>query len=230
MKQEIAAILDAAKAQGWVLEPEAKRLFRLAGFDVPRSVEASDAGAAAAAAREIGYPVVAKVVSPVVVHKSDVGGVAVGISDGAELEAAVSRMLAIEGCRSVLVEEMHRGLEIIVGGTIDAQFGPVVLFGMGGVGVEIYKDTSIRMAPVERSDVDSMISELKAGRLLEGYRGAAPVDLDRLADMVVRFSRLLAEMQDRIESIDLNPVICTPERCVIADARIVLAGGVQKMR
>ena len=225
MKKEIASILDGARANGWVLEPEAKRLFRLAGFDVPRSVDAPDAAAAVAAAREIGYPVVAKVVAPTVVHKSDVGGVSVGLSDDSALEAAVSRLFSIEGCRSVLVEEMLKGLELIVGGMIDAQFGPVVLFGMGGVGVEIYKDTSIRMAPVERSDVDSMISELRAVRLLEGYRGAATIDREGLADLVVRFSRLLVEIQDRVESIDLNPVICTPERCVIADARIVLPGG-----
>ncbi|MDD3643856.1 MAG: acetate--CoA ligase family protein [Candidatus Krumholzibacteria bacterium] len=225
MNGEIASILDASKAHGWVLEPDAKRLFGIAGFDVPRSAVARDIADALAAAREIGWPVVAKVVSPAIVHKSDVRGVVTGISGDARLEEEAARLLSIPGCEAVLVEEMVSGLELILGGTIDEQFGPMVLFGMGGVGVEIYRDTSIRMAPVERRDVDEMISELRAKRLLEGYRGSAPIDREKLADMVVRFSRLLVEMQDRIESIDLNPVICTAERCVVADARIILAAG-----
>lgn len=229
MKQKMAAILDASKAHGWVLEPDAKMLLGLAGFDLPRSVAARDGASALAAAREIGYPVVAKVVSPAVVHKSDVGGVVVGISDPGALEAAASRLFSIEGCERVLVEEMVGGLELIIGGTIDPQFGPVVLFGMGGVGVEIYRDTAIRMAPVQKRDVDAMMAELRAKRLFDGYRGAARIDREKLADAVVRFSGLLVEMQDRIESVDLNPVFCTAERCIVADARIILAGGpVQK--
>jgi acyl-CoA synthetase (NDP forming) len=123
---------------------------------------------------------------------------------------------------------MLGGLELIVGGTVDVQFGPVVLFGMGGVGVEIYRDAAIRMAPLERDDVESMIGELRARPLLEGYRGAAPIDRDGLAGMVVRFSQLLVELQDRVASVDLNPVFCTAERCVVADARIILAGGEAK--
>jgi len=239
MKKEIASILDASKTNGWVLEPDAKRLFHLAGFDIPRSVVARDAEEAVAAAEEIGYPVVAKVVSPAVVHKSDVGGVVTGISDAARLEEAVARLLSIEQCDGVLVEEMLSGLELIIGGTIDVQFGPVILFGMGGVGIEIYRDISIRMAPVEPRDVDSMMSELRAKRLFDGYRGAGRIDREGLADMVSRFSQLLVEMQDRIASIDLNPVICTPERCIVADARIILSaeresgsgcGGTQKNR
>jgi acetate---CoA ligase (ADP-forming) subunit beta len=228
MKKEYASILDAARENGWVLEPEAKRLLSLAGFDLPRSVLARDAAGAVAAAEKIGWPVVAKVVSPAIVHKSDAGGVVTGISGPDALEAAAGRLLSLEGCSGVLVEEMLGGLELIVGGTVDVQFGPVVLFGMGGVGVEIYRDTAIRMAPLERGDVEAMIGELRARPLLEGYRGAAPIDRDGLAEMVVRFSQLLVELQDRVASVDLNPVFCTAERCVVADARIMLAGGEAK--
>lgn len=230
MKQKIASILDAAKENGWVLEPDAKALFRLAGFDVPRSALARSGEEALAAAREIGWPVVAKVVSPSVIHKSDIGGVVTGIVDEAWLSDTVSRLRSIEGCESVLVEETVSGLELIVGGTIDPQFGPTVLFGMGGVGVEIYRDTAIRMAPVGEGDVEAMIGELRARRLIEGYRGSAPVDRSELIRLVVRFSELLVEIGGRVSSIDLNPVICTRERCVVADARIILAGGPQKIR
>lgn len=225
LKQEIAGILEAARERGWVLEPEAKRLFTLAGFEAPRSALVRGGDEAAAAAAELGYPLVAKVVSPAVLHKTEVAGVAVGIESEERLRAEVERLGAIEGCEAVLVEQMVRGIELIVGGKIDRQFGPVVLLGLGGVGVEIYSDTAIRMAPLEERDVESMIAGIRGGKILDGYRGQAGVDRAKLAELVTGFSRLLMEMQERIESIDLNPVICTPERCIIADARIMLAGG-----
>ena len=122
----------------------------------------------------------------------------------------------------MLVEEMLPGLELIVGGKIDEQFGPVILGGMGGVGVEIYKDTAIRMAPVTEDSVDSMIDDITARRMLLGYRGSAGVNMEALRRLIADFSGLIVEMAGEIESADLNPVLCTEERCVIADARIIL--------
>jgi succinyl-CoA synthetase beta subunit len=222
LNEEIRDILSVSQELGWVLEPEAKRLFSLAGLDVPRFILAREPGEAVRFAREIGYPVVAKVVSPRVVHKSDVGGVVVAIDSDAKLTETFRRLSRIEGFAGVLVEEMLSGVELIVGAKVDYQFGPVILLGMGGIGVEIYRDTTLRMAPLKEKDVDSMLKNLKAHQLLEGYRGSEPVNLTELKGMVAAFSDLVMELEGYIESIDLNPVLCSSRRCVVADARIML--------
>jgi hypothetical protein len=215
-------ILAGSRGRGWVMEPEAKRLFSLAGLGVPRFAVAGDLATAVLAAGKIGYPVVAKVVSPDVVHKSDVGGVLPGIGTESELEEAFRRISTIKGFTGILIEEMLTGVELIVGAKVDRQFGPVVILGIGGTGVELYDDVSIRMAPVSPSDVDSMINGLKARALLLGHRGAPPVDRRALMEMLVAFSRLVMELEGAIDSIDLNPVFCSSERCVVGDARIML--------
>ena len=107
-------------------------------------------------------------------------------------------------------------------GKIDYQFGPIILLGIGGTGVEIYRDTTVRMAPLHPRDTESMVKSLKARQLLEGYRGSKPVNLKELSRMLMAFSDLVTEIQDEIESVDLNPVLCTVEKCVVADARIIL--------
>ncbi len=163
-------------------------------------------------------------VSPRVIHKSDVGGVIVNIGSDEELGAAFSRFSALDGLTACYVEEMlSGGIELIVGATIDYQFGPVILLGLGGTSVEIYKDTALRLAPLSPKDVLSMVAQLKAHPLLEGYRGAEPVDMGELTRVSVLFSNLVMEMEGQIESIDLNPVLCKGSRCTIADARIMLA-------
>jgi succinyl-CoA synthetase beta subunit len=222
LTEEIKDILLASQELGWVLEPEAKRLFSLAGFDVPKFMWAPDLEQAVRFARDIGYPVVAKVVSPRALHKSDVGGVVAGIDSDAKLTETFRRLSRIEGFAGVLVEEMLSGVELIVGAKVDYQFGPVILLGMGGIGVEIYRDTTLRMAPLKEKDVDSMLKDLKAHQLLEGYRGSEPVNLTELKGMVAAFSDLVMELEGYIESIDLNPVLCSSRRCVVADARIML--------
>lgn len=219
---EIRGIIAAAHAQGWVLEPEAKRIFALAGFDVPRFSVARSAGEAVRFAREIGYPVVAKVVSPRILHKSDVKGVAVGIGADEGIEAAFRRFQALDGFRGMIVEEQAAGIELILGAKIDVQFGPLVLLGMGGTGVEIYKDVSLRMAPLSGKDAEAMIGGLKARKLLEGYRGGEPADLRRLTAALLAFSSLVMELEEVVESIDINPLLCSSRRCVVADARIIL--------
>jgi acetate---CoA ligase (ADP-forming) subunit beta len=225
LSAETMEILSAAETYGWVMEPQAKRLLRLAGIDVPRSLFTSDPDAAIAFARDAGYPVVAKVVSPSVIHKSDAGGVIAGIRDDGQLTVAFARLKAITGAVGVMVEEMARGVELIAGAKVDDQFGPIILLGMGGTAVEIYKDAALRMAPLTEKDVDSMIKSLKGRPLLEGYRGSEPVDKGALLAMVLRFSAFTMGLWDRIESIDLNPVICSSTGCVAADARIMLKRG-----
>lgn len=222
LSETAAAVLEESKKRGWVLEPDAKRLFADAGFDVPVSERVRSEDEAVAAGERIGWPVVAKVVSPDVIHKSDAGGVAVGIDGPGAMREVFARLSNIDGFEGVLVEEMLPGIELIIGGKIDVQFGPVVLAGMGGVGVEIYRDTAIRMAPIEEKEVDSMLDDIVASSILRGYRGAAGVDMEKLKKLIAGFSSLIVEMADLVESVDLNPVLCTEERCVIADARIIL--------
>lgn len=222
LMKEVRDIISSSKATGWVLEPEAKRLFSFLGLDVPRFVWAKKVEEAIQFAEEIGYPVVGKVVSPKLVHKSDKNGVEIGIDNDERLKEAFRRFSQIDGFAGMLVEEMISGIELIVGAKVDDQFGPVVLLGMGGTGVEIYKDVTLRMAPVALKDIESMIRCLKAHSLLEGYRGSKPVNLDELNRLLKTFSDFAMDLESLFESIDLNPVICSPKRCVIADARIML--------
>lgn len=222
LRKEIKNILSASKELGWVLEPEAKRLFSMAGLDIPKFTWATELEETLRFAGEIGYPVVAKVVSPKVLHKSDVDGVVVGIEDDETLTDTYHRFSHFEGFAGVLVEEMLSGVELIIGAKMDYQFGPVILLGIGGTGVEIYRDTSLRMAPLARRDIDSMLKGLKAHQLLEGYRRSEPVNVGELSGMLMVFSDLVMELEGLIESIDLNPVMCSSNRCVVADTRIVL--------
>lgn len=215
-------ILRAAEDAGWVVEPEAKKLLSLAGLHVPRFAWATGLDEALQFAHTIGYPVAVKVVSPEILHKSDVGGVVVGIDADAKLSAAFQRFSTLRGFAGMVVEEMVSGVELIVGAKVDYQFGPIVLVGIGGTGVEIYKDTCLRMAPLEQREAEAMIKSLKAHQLLEGYRGSEPVHIAALTRMLADFSHLIMQLEDYIESIDLNPVMCSADKCVIADARIML--------
>lgn len=224
LKKEIQTLLEKSAPYGWVLEPDAKRIFEVAGVPVPQCFMAQAPDEAVAFAEEIGYPVVAKIVSPEVVHKTEVNGVTLNIQDAKALEAVYDRYAGIKGFVGVLVEETVRGQELIIGGKMDAQFGQVVLLGMGGTGVEIYKDTALRMAPIQEQDVIAMVDCLTAGKVLRGFRGKAGIDMDALIRLMISFSDLLMALGDQITSIDLNPVICSPSGCTVADARIMLKG------
>jgi acetate---CoA ligase (ADP-forming) subunit beta len=221
---EMEKILSESRDTGWVMEPQAKQLFGLAGLDVTRFICTENEDEAERFAAETGYPLVAKVVSPRIVHKSDINGVVTGIMDGGQLLAAFDRLSRIDGATGVIVEESVKGTELIVGAKRDAQFGPVILFGVGGTAVEIYKDVALRMAPLTEADVASMMGSIKARPFLEGYRGSEPVSKSALTNLLMRFSDLIMDLGDAVESIDLNPVICSSARCVIADARIILHG------
>jgi len=222
VKKGIRDILSAAKDVGWVLEPQAKRLFSMAGLDVPRFTMSTTVEEAVRFAHKIGYPIVAKVVSPRIVHKSDSDGVAISIDTDGELTETFNRFSQVEGSVGVLIEEMMSGIELMVGAKIDYQFGPVILVGIGGTGVEIYRDVTVRMAPIREKDVEAMVKGLKASPLLEGYRGSEPINLSELTRLLVTFSDVVLDLEEFIESIDLNPVICSSTTCVVADARIML--------
>jgi acetate---CoA ligase (ADP-forming) subunit beta len=222
LTEEMKGILLNSKEMGWVLEPQAKRLLSATGIEVPRFFLATGVGEAVRFAQEIGYPVVAKIVSPKVIHKSEKNGVEPGIDSERRLRETFHRFSEIEGFVGMLVEEMVPGIELIVGAKNDYQFGPVILFGMGGVGVEIYRDVILRMAPLTERDVDSMLRCLKARSLLEGYRGSNPVNFKELNKLLMTFSDLVMDLESYFESVDLNPVMCSSTKCVVADARIIL--------
>jgi len=219
---EMKNILLTSKETGWILEPEAKRLLSSAGIDVPRFHWTTEIEEAIRFAEEIGYPVVGKVVSPKVIHKSEKNGVEVGIDNETKLKETFRRFSGIDGFTGILVEEMFSGLELIIGAKVDFQFGPVILLGMGGIWVEIYRDVILKMAPLDPKDIDSMMKCLKGRRLLEGYRGSEPVNLKELKRLLLTFSDLVMDIESLIDSIDLNPIICSATRCVVADARIML--------
>ncbi|MGD2150423.1 MAG: acetate--CoA ligase family protein [Desulfobacterales bacterium] len=222
LNTQIKTVLDASRTRGWVSEPDAKGLLAASGLTVPRFTLVTDPGRIQSAAQSIGFPLAAKVVSSQILHKSDYGGVKTGISTMEELTAVFEWFGRLDGFEAMLVEEMVPGLEMIIGAKIDDQFGPVVMLGMGGTGVEIYQDISFRMAPVNPEDVASMITCLKGCRLLSGYRGGVVVNRDELTRTLICFSEFVMAAAEMIESIDLNPVMCSAERCVVADARIIL--------
>ena len=172
--------------------------------------------------KSIRTPVVVKAVSEKIIHKTEFNAVVTHISDPDQLTEQMQRLLTLDGCSQVLVEEMIHGIEVIVGAKNDYQFGPVIVFGIGGTSVEIYNDTAIRMAPLKAADVTSMVQSLKGKEILTGFRGAAGINMAALTDSMVKFSDLIMTFGDQFDSVDLNPVICTPDRCVVADARIIL--------
>jgi acyl-CoA synthetase (NDP forming) len=222
LNQEMRDIIRRAKSYGWVLEPEAKRMLSLGKIPVPDFRWANALPEALAAAEEVGYPVVAKIVSPAIVHKSEVNGVAVGLENADALTDVFKDFSKLEGFAGVLIEPLVTGTELIIGAKIDYQFGPIILLGIGGTGVEIYQDIALRMAPLSDGDVTSMVESLKGAKLLKGYRGAEPIDMRALIRLVHHFSVLVVDLADHIDTIDLNPVKCTGTTCVVVDARIML--------
>jgi acyl-CoA synthetase (NDP forming) len=212
----------------FVLEPDAIRVLEQYNIPYPEHGLARSPEEAARIAGELGYPVVLKVVSPDVVHKSDAGGVVVGLGDGKEVRTAYERIsdgvqAAVPRARieGVLVcKQAPDGLEVIVGGLDDATFGPTVMFGLGGIFTEVLKDVSFRVAPLERRDAEEMIEEIRGYRLLTGARGQANYDLDATIDLLLSVSRLLIDHQE-IKELDLNPVRLYHRGLLVLDARIM---------
>jgi acyl-CoA synthetase (NDP forming) len=220
-------IIQRGLGRGWLLEPEAKDLCRIYGLPVGEWRVASTPLEAKEASVRLGFPVAAKIVSPDVIHKSDVGGVLLNLKDEAEVEKAFSKIKSI--CESgnyhfdgVLIESMAPlGTETIIGAKRDPQFGPVILFGLGGIFVEIFKDVSFRVAPITREDAAEMISELKALPLLKGVRGRKPSDIDALISSLMKVSDMMMK-EDKIKELDLNPTLSYERGCRVVDARVIL--------
>ncbi len=212
-----------------LLEHEALEIVKAYGAPIAEAKLAKDPEEAVKIADEIGYPVVLKIVSPDISHKSDVGGVIVGLKNHSQvLEAAkkifenVRRNAPKARITGLLVQKMAPpGLEVIVGGLRDNVFGPVVMFGLGGIFVEVLKDVSFRIAPITEEDAYEMMKEIKSAKLLEGYRGQPPVDKKSLAKIIIAVAKLLEENEE-VESIDLNPIIAYPDSAVVVDARVIL--------
>jgi acetyl-CoA synthetase (ADP-forming) len=220
------AVKDGRKS---LLEPEAKIICKEYGIPVTRFELAKDEEEAAKFATAIGYPVVLKIVSQDILHKSDVGGVKVNLKDAKEVRSAYEEILsnvkkhyAKAQIVGVLVQEMApASTEVIVGSTKDPQFGPAVMFGLGGVFVEVLKDVTFRIAPITEEDAREMVEGVKAYPLLKGYRGSPPADIEAIVEILLATSRLVVEHQE-IKELDLNPIMVYEKGAKTVDARIIL--------
>jgi acetyl-CoA synthetase (ADP-forming) len=226
-----AKIINQAIREGRkvLLEPEAKTVCLEYGIPVTRFKVASNENEAAEYAEEIGYPVVLKIVSPDVIHKSDAGGVMLNLKNSADVSNAYAKIIenvkkynAKAKIVGLLVQEMApQSTEVIVGAIKDPQFGPTVMFGLGGIFVEILKDVSFRIAPLTLDDAKEMITEVKAYPLLTGFRNTPPADIDALVKILLNTSRLVMHNPE-IKELDLNPVIAYQKGATTVDARIIL--------
>lgn len=231
-KRPIMAILrNAAFEDREVLtEDEAKKILKYYNFPIVRTAVANNVDEAVALATEMGFPVVLKILSPQIIHKSDAGGVILNVNSPKEVREAfellIQRATAYNPSAQIIgvtVQPMveKKGHEIIIGGKTDPVFGPCILFGMGGVGVELFKDYSIALPPLNTTLIHRMMEETKVYRLLKGYRGSAPVDLKRLDETILLFSQLLTDFP-QIKEIDINPMLISEKDATILDARIVV--------
>jgi len=224
-----AAKLIAASKNKALTEREAKAVLACYGVPVTGEKLTQSAAEAVAAATSLGFPVVMKVESPDIPHKTEAGAIRLNLKTADEVKAAFDTVMAnarqynakakING---VLVQPMApSGTEIMVGARIDPLFGPLIVTGLGGVLVELMKDTTLDLAPVTPSEARTMLGKLKGKAALEGFRGSEPVDQDKLADIIVRLSEFTADQQDLIAELDVNPLICAGSRIVAVDALIV---------
>jgi acetyltransferase len=209
-----------------MLEPQAMAWLAANGIQVPELRVATSAAGAVQASREIGYPVVMKVVAPDIVHKSDRNGVIVDIQSDGGAEAAfeaIRRAAAGADFRGVVIyPRVDGGHEVLVGLKRDPQFGPVVVFGLGGIYTEVWRDIALRVAPLDRAEADAMIREVRAYPILRGVRGRGPSDLRALAELLVRCSRLPFQYPELLE-LDLNPVFLLPDGVLVGDVRVITA-------
>jgi len=229
--KNVSKIFEDARREGrsYLLEPEAKIICMDYGIPVTRFRVAKTREEALEFAKEIGYPVVLKIVSPDVIHKFDVGGVILNLKSAEDVQDAHDRILTnvkkhkpdamIVG---IFVQEMApRSTEVIVGATKDPQFGPALMFGLGGIFVEVLKDVTFRIAPITELDAREMITEVKAYPILRGYRGQPPADIDAIVQILLNTSRLVMDHPE-IKELDLNPIMVYEKGAKTVDARIIL--------
>ncbi|MGH6832507.1 MAG: acetate--CoA ligase family protein, partial [Methyloceanibacter sp.] len=230
-RSAVRKVLEKVKAEGRnaLTAPEGKLVCDAYGIRVPREGVARSAADAVKLAEQMGFPVVLKIVSPGILHKTEAGGVLVGVKSREDVSKGYDSILAnakrykadakIEG---VQVQQMLTGgQEVIVGAVTDPSFGKLVAFGLGGVLVEVLKDVTFRLAPASKDDALSMLDGIQAAEMLKGVRGGAAVSRDALADVIVRVSRLISDFPE-IDEMDLNPVFATDREAIAADVRIVV--------
>jgi len=234
-KQEAKKLIREAVSSGKksLIEPEAKAILSAYGIAVPKSVSGRWSGASGQqgikeAISNLSPPFVLKVVSPDILHKSDVGGVVTGLKNEIEIrqameeiEKSVNKKSSKTKITGFLIEEMApKGVEVIIGGFRDEQFGPVVMFGTGGVAVELLKDVSYRLAPLDKTEALDMMKEVKSYPRLTSFRGSVPVDMDKLADAIVKVSEIITEIEE-IKEIEINPLIASEKGAMAVDARVL---------
>jgi acetate---CoA ligase (ADP-forming) len=213
------------EASGWLSAQAAFGLLEAYGVPVAAPAVATSANDAVAAAARIGFPVAMKIASDTIVHKTEVGGVKLGLRDASAVRAAYDELHARPGVTGVQVQRMApRGLELFVGMTRDPSYGPLVAFGVGGTSVELWGDVVFRVAPVTTSDAAEMLDQIRARKLLDGFRGAKAADRAAIEDVILRVSRIAID-QPRVAELDINPLVAfEPGRGVLAvDARVRLA-------
>ncbi|MEW6275730.1 MAG: acetate--CoA ligase family protein [Bacillota bacterium] len=221
-------LLKKVKEEGrtFLLEDETKEVLEAAGIPTTRCYRVATPEEAIKKAAEIGYPVVLKIASPQIPHKSDAGGVALNLSTEEEVAGAFERLLDVrrryDSGAGVVVQKMARpGRELIAGITADKHFGPVIMLGLGGIFTEILQDTVYRLLPITDRNAQEMIASLKSYPLLTGYRGQEPVDLDALRQVLLKLSGLV-EAYPEIKELDLNPLTGYAAGVLVLDARLIL--------
>ena len=218
-----------------ITEELSKSILKTYGVKVPPFALVTSAEEAVKQAKKIGFPLVMKVVSPQILHKTDVGGVKVGLDNVNDVKKTFKdmygRLSKKKGVdvKGILLEKMvPKGVELIVGVQNDPQFGPVIMVGLGGIMTEVMKDVAFRMLPITTSDAKSMLNELKGSALLKGFRGSEPIDTNMVAKMLVQIGKLGVENADYINSIDFNPVVVYPKSHFVVDAKIILDKEIKK--
>ena len=224
-------IIDRARSEGRSIltEIEAKELLKQAGVNVVDTRLATSGEEAGSISQRFGFPVALKIASPDVVHKSDAGGVKLGLKTVKQvgkayddIVGAIRKKYPEAKIQGVSVQKMARpGVEVIIGMSKDAQFGPVLMFGLGGVLVEILKDVSFRIVPLTKRDAREMVREIKGYPLLEGYRGQEAVDVSNLEELILKVSNFV-EQNPEVKEIDLNPIFAYSNGAVAVDARVIL--------
>lgn len=225
------SILDEVKKEGRSIltEFESKRVLKQIGIPVVETKLAKNQKEAVSISQRIGFPVVLKITSPDVVHKTDSGGVKLGLKNASEVKKAyddILRSVKKKHPRALVhgisVQKMTLpGTEVILGTSKDPQFGPVIMFGLGGIFVEVLKDVSFRVIPVNRKDVQEMIQEIKGFPLLRGYRGKEPASIPALIAMILKVSKFVNE-NPQIREMELNPIVAYKDKALAVDARIIL--------
>jgi len=233
-KERVVSFFEKMKQAGrqHLNEEEARQVISAYGFRIPKSILATSEIEAVKAAEEIGYPVVIKISSPDILHKSDFGGVRIGIKNEREVRNCfcditqkARRLMPDAEIKGVLVQQMITGgKEVILGMSRDPQFGPLLMFGLGGIYIEILKDVSFRIAPIGLNEAEDMIQEIRSFPLLKGARGERPVDTNTVVDDILRLSQLVTDFPEIIE-MDINPLIVFPEGggTMALDARITMS-------